>query len=54
MCRHYLSWVWKFFVVIIFMGMERNFFSLGWTGSSFNEFMEMKDFLVDWDIVRMS
>ena len=47
----------EIFVGIIFKGMERIFFFC-WVGHMFesllNEFMEMKDFWVDWDIVRMS
>ena len=47
--------MWKFLWVLFSWVWKENF-SLGQTyvESLLNEFMEMKDFWVDWDIVRMS
>ena len=61
-CRQ--NWVSSFFMgmegnfflwVLYFIGMERNFFHwVGYIfGSLLNDFMEMNDFWVDWDIVRV-
>ena len=46
--------MWKFLWVLFSWVWKENF-SLGQTyvESLLNEFMEMKDFWVDWDIVRM-
>ena len=42
MFMHYFSWVWK---EIVFLWVRYKF------GSLSDEFMEMKDFWVDWGIV---